>query len=209
MRKFVLLTLLSTLFSVFFIAPAFAQTQSGSLREKRQDLRENVQQKRENLREQVQQRKKEFRKQLQTIRDQKKRAAVERINTKIANINKRRTDRMEKTLAKLRGILERISQKAEQAKTNGKDTTTVDVAITQAQTALSTTEATVNTQAAKQYTIQIESEEKLRSTVGTTVGGLQQDLRDTHKTVVDAKQKVQQAAKELAKLRGEKKTDEK
>lgn len=195
MRISVVLAALSIFFSAVLLPTTFAQTQSGTLRE--------------NLREQVQQRKKEFRKQLQTIRDEKKRAAVERINKKIANINKRRSDRMEKTLAKLRGILQRISQKAGQAKANGKDTATVDVAIAQAQTALDTTEAAVNTQAAKQYAIQIESEEKLRSTVGATVSGLQQDLRDAHKTVVDAKQKVQQAAKELAKLRGEKKIDEK
>lgn len=183
------------LFLIVCVPIALAKTDSARPRER-------FREKRTELREQ-------FKERLQTIRDEKKRAVADRINTKIENINTRRTDRMKETIGKLRNILERISQKAGQAKANGKDTTTVDVAIAQAQTALSTTEAAVNTQTAKQYTIQIESEEKLRSTVGTTVSGLQQDLRDAHKTVVDAKQKVQQAAKELAKLRGEKKTDEK
>lgn len=190
------------LFFLIVTPIAFAQTDSARTQER---FREN----RTELREQFKEQREELRKRLKNIRDKKKRTVVLRIQDKLTAVNKRRTDRMEKTLAKLRGILERISQKAGQAKANGKDTATVDVAIAQAQTALSTTEAAVNTQAAKQYTIQIESEEKLRSTVGTTVSGLQQDLRDTHKTVVDAKQKVQQAAKELAKLRGEKKIDEK
>lgn len=182
----------ATIFLLFLTFTPFqrstAQTRSGELKrerqEKRQEVRENLQERRKELQE-------EFKTRLQTIRDERKRAVVDRINTKIVNINKRRTDRMKETIRKLRNILERINQKAQNAK------------VVQAQAQLRSAEEAVNAQATKQYVIEIGSEQTLKATVGSVVSQLTSDLRATHKAVIEAKQQVQAAARELAKLRKE------
>lgn len=162
--------------------------------------KETSQNRAQNRKDVVAQRKEEFKTRVQAIKDQKKKAAVERINTKIVNQNKAVTNRLSAVLTKLQSVLDRISQKAQDAKAAGKNTAALSTAISNAQTALDAAKAAVSNQAAKEYTLSIANEGTLRSTVGTTVSGFRKDLRDVHKTVVDAKQAVQNALSELAKV---------
>lgn len=145
----------------------------------------------------------EFKEKLQEIKNEKKRALVERIDTKISSVNTNRTTQMSTVLEKLNSILSRLIEKVNTAKTaGGNETTLAEVAITQAQSALSTAKASVASQASKQYDIQVSSEEGvLRTNVGSTVSQFEKDLRTTHKTVVDAKQALMSVIKELSKLK--------
>lgn len=148
----------------------------------------------------VQQKREEFKTRLQTIRNEKKKAAVERIDIKIANMNEAQTIRFTSILVKLQSILDRVSQKASEAKANGKDTTALDSSITTAQAVIDSAKTAVSAQAAKAYSIQISDEATLRNSVGATTSQFRKDLRDVHKAVVDAKQAVQNAVGELAKV---------
>lgn len=150
--------------------------------------------------EAAQQKKEEFKTRLQTIRDERKKATVERIDTKIANMNKNHTERFVTVLNKLQSVLDRVSQKTAQARTNDKDTTSAEAAIASAQAAIEAANAAVSAQAAKSYAIQISNEATLRNSVGTTTSQFRKDLKDVHKTVVEAKQAVQKALSELAKV---------
>lgn len=154
----------------------------------------------QNRKDVVAQRKEEFKTRLQTIRNERKKAAVERIDTKIANTNEVHTVRFTSILVKLQSILDRVSQKASEAKANGKDTTALDSSIVSAQAAIDSAKTAVSAQAAKTYAIQISDEATLRNSVGTTTSQFKKDLRDVHKAVVEAKQAVQKAISELAKI---------
>lgn len=164
------------------------------------DAQNSPQNRVQNRIEDAAQKRQEMKKRLEVIRNEKKKAAVERIDTKISNMNKNHTDRFSAVLDKLQSILDRVSQKTSEVKANGKDTTALDSSIVSAQTAIDSAKAAVSAQAAKTYSIQISDEATLRNSVGTTVSQFRKDLRDVHKTVVEAKQAVQKAIRELAKI---------
>lgn len=145
----------------------------------------------------------EFREKLQTIRDQKKQVLVQRIDTKFSTINQKRTDRWVEVLEKLSSISARLDQKIASEEAAGKDVSTAQSALESANDAIATAQSTVSSQAGKEYTIEITSETGLKLAVGKVMSQLQTDLRATHKTVVDAKQAVMKAAREVKKLKGQ------
>lgn len=187
--KFLALLILITL---TLVAPSVLFAQNP-----RQD---RVQERVQNRRENAAQKRQEMKKRLEVIRDEKKKVAVERIDTKIVNMNKNHTERFMAVLDKLQSILNRVSQKASEVKANGKDTAVLDSSIVSAQAAIDSAKAAVLAQATKTYAIQISDEATLRNSVGTTVSQFRKDLRDVHKTVVEAKQSVQKAVSELARI---------
>ena len=123
----------------------------------------------------------EFLQKKETIQDAKKKAIVERIDLKIANINKKRTDQMTEHLKKMLTILGKLQDR-------GIDTAAAQTVITAAQTA-------VNSQAAKEYVLTISTENKLKADVGGTVKQLEQDLKTVNKLVIAAKQSIADAIK--------------
>lgn len=195
--------LLSTLLCLFSSASyAYGLTYPSEVRPTKINAFEIKKEARAAIKEEIQAdmtaRKEAFREKLAEIKDENKRIVVERINDKIANINERRTTHMTTVLEKLEGILARIKERTATAAANGKDVTNVNSAIDAAQRAIDAAKQAVNDQKAKEYVVSIETEETLRTTVGSTVSQLQADLRATHKLVVDAKQAVMQAARLLA-----------
>lgn len=180
------------------------------IREKREMIIKNREESRTILkdkREELKDKKEEFREKLQTIRDEKKRAMVERIDEKISRMNNTHTARFSKTLEKLEMILNRITEHGQNLKSKGIDTLKLDSAVASAKTAINAAKVAVESQSAKTYTIDVASENRLKTTVGSIVSMFRKDLRDVHKTVVDAKQAVQSAEMELAKVRGEHKEE--
>lgn len=125
----------------------------------------------------------EFKTKLQTIKDQKKQALVERIDAKIAEVNKNQTTRFLEVLVNLQGFLDKIKQSTTSA--------TVVADITAAQTAIDTAKTAVDTQAAKNYTAAITDETTLKLNVGATVSQFRLDLVAVYRLVIDAKQAVQ------------------
>jgi hypothetical protein len=142
----------------------------------RQQIKDQVQTKREEVKEIVAARKEEFKAKLQIIRDEKKKALVERIDAKLANVNLKHTDRFTQVLSNLQTLLDKISP---------------DVNILEAQAAIDAAQMAVENQAAKTYIITISTETALRSDAGAVTSQLRQDLVATHKLVVAAKQAVQ------------------
>ena len=143
-----------------------------------------------------------FQQKLAAIKDAKKKILVQKINDKIADLNKRATNKMSLGLTNISTILTNLDTRAKNMKTAGKDTTAYDAASLKAKNAITTAAAAVSAQAAKTYTVTITTEGALKINVGATVSQFRLDLVAVHKLVVDAKQAVWTAAKELAKLKG-------
>lgn len=178
------------------------------IQEKREMIIKNRQETRTILkdkREELKDKKVEFREKLQIIRDEKKRSMVEGIDEKISRMNSTHTARFSTVLEKLEMVLNKITEKAQIAKSKGVDSSMVDSAIVAAKTAIDAAKATVTAQGLKTYSIEVVSETALKRNVGSVVSMFRKDLKDVHKAVVDAKQAVQKAEMELAKVRGEQK----
>lgn len=171
-------------------------------KDKRMALHDEIKEKRQEAHDRFKKAREQFKERLASITAEKKRIVVERIDTKMTSMNTRRTDHMADVLDKLSGVLARIENKAASASAAGIDTSIVDDAIQAAHDAIAAARAAVTAQAGKDYVITLGDETGIRNAVGQTVSGLQKDLRDTHKLIVDAKQVVMKAAKELAKTVG-------
>lgn len=144
----------------------------------------------------------EFQERLQTISNEVTRRLVERIDTRMASVNQRVTNRFSAVLDKLQSILSRFVGKANLAKVKGIDTKQLDSAIEFAQGSIDDAKVMVASQAANLYVIEIASESALRNNVGSVVSQLRTALRNVHRAVVDAKQAVQKVVMEYAKIRG-------
>lgn len=128
-------------------------------------------------------RQEEFKAKVQTIKDQRKKTILENVNVKLAEVNKRNTDKLSEFLMKLQSVLDKI-------KTIATDPNIV-TSISVAQAAIDTAKAAVVAQAANDYTIQVTSETVLKANANSAISQLRKDLSATHKLVIDAKQAVQ------------------
>ncbi|MBI4089181.1 MAG: hypothetical protein HY424_00560 [Candidatus Levybacteria bacterium] len=189
--------ILLAIFLFFFLTTSVgAQTASNAsdLKQEIQDLREEkkaaVDKIKEDTKAMIQAKRDEFKARLQTIKDQRKKTLLERINTKLENINKKHTTRFSKVLTKMQAILDQITQSTIDGKIL-EDSKIVQVSIDTAKTA-------VASQSAKTYIIEITDELSLRLNAQTEIMQLRQDLVTVHNLVLDTKQKVQKLRVDLA-----------
>lgn len=159
------------------------------------DIKNEVKTKRMEAKEEMKIARDDFKLKLQSISDTRKKNVVERIDTRLNNANQKHTDKMAKNLDTLSSILERVSTKAATLKSEGKDTTAVDAAIVNAQTAITTAQTAVTAQAGKDYILTITDETTLGQTISPVVTQFRTDITAAHQTVIAARLAVTEAAK--------------
>jgi len=201
-----ILTLLVISCQLSVVTPALAQTATSSpqsIRDRLQNLKEERQGKIAEIKDDAKERMDAFKAQIRTIKDTRKQMLTERITDKIATSNARLTNKMDNALGHLTDILNRVKNRSAAFKVEGKDTTALDQAISAAEAAIAAAQAAVDAQSSKEYTATIVDEPTLRNTIGQMVSQFRKDISAVHKLLVDAKQAVQKAISEAAKLRGE------
>lgn len=134
----------------------------------------------------------QFKTKLAQIKDTRKQTLVSRIDSRIAEINIRRTKEMTMSLTKLSAILDRVVAKS--ATITPADS---EDHLSTARAKIATAQAAVTTQQAKQYVISLTTDDALGTVVAATMKTFSTDLKTTHQTVVDAKQAVIEAIKAL------------
>lgn len=189
--------LLVPLFSVFIVGSVFATPPTSW-----QTRREEFQVRKEERMASIAARKQEVKTRIATIRDEKKRAALERIEEKLNKINERRTNHFLKVLERLAEILAKIQFRADRAETNGKNVSSVNTAIATAEAAIDTAETAVNAQADKVYELTVDDETTARNDAGAAIKKLQEDLRATREFIHKARTAVFDALKALTRVVG-------
>ncbi len=149
----------------------------------------------------------EFRTRLSTVRDGKKKAILDRTDKRIVEINANRTGIMTRHLTKIEEILNKIETRAQQVEKRGKDISAVKAAIVTARATILSARSAVATQAAKTYTIDVTTEDKLGAAVSSTRTAFAKDLQAAHQSVVTARKSVRDVLKALANVVGEKLPD--
>lgn len=142
----------------------------------------------------------EFTERVAEISDEAKKNAVERINTALQKINENRTIRWANALDKLSSVLERIKTAVSSLEGNGADTTSINGLITTAEATIASAIVSVETQAEKDYIIEITDETTLGQAVRSVVQQFKQDLKTTLTSVASARDAVRQAARALASI---------
>lgn len=143
----------------------------------------------------------EFKEKMSELKDERKKNIIEKLDTRFAAVNKKATDHFTQVLDRMSAVLAKIKTKAVEAKAAGRrDTATLDADIVIAENLISSAKFEITQQADKEYVITLSTEDKLRMDVGKTASSLHADLRDVHKTVIEAKQAVMKAASDLAQL---------
>lgn len=134
---------------------------------------------------------------IRKMRDARKKQVVERVQTKLGEVNERRTDHFLKVLERLSMVLDKIESRMEKAKAEGKNVASIETAIASARTAISSAESAVNTQKAKTYEITVTDDTTARNDVGAAVKQMQEDLRAVQDAVQAARSAVQNVFKEI------------
>jgi hypothetical protein len=129
----------------------------------------------------IQAKRDEFKANILKIKDQKKKALIERIDAKIAEVNTRITANFTRVLTV---IQEKLSKIQSQDPKVLPDIATV-------QTAIDLAKIAVDKQAANIYTITIGTDLTLKANAGTIVSQFRQDIVAVHELVIDAKQAYQ------------------
>lgn len=151
----------------------------------------------------LQARKETFELKLAEFKDKAKKAKVENIQQRLEEHNTKLTQRATENLAKISELLDRIIEKVQTEKTNGKDTGVVDSAITAAQTAIGAAQDAIAAQAAKSYVVPVTTEASVKSDTVATTKTLMSDAKLMHEAIVSARKAVSSVIRELAKVRGE------
>ena len=174
-----------------------AEQKKAALEEKKNQIKNLAEQKKAS----IEAKRGEIKDKLAAVRDEKKKALIVRIGEKLANINKNRTDHLLKILTRLEEIVKKIETRTAEVKGKGIDTSVVDAAVATAKTSIANAQVAVTAQAAKVYTITVNSETTAKNEVGQFMKGLEADLKTVRDLVKAAQESVMRAAVALKGLR--------
>lgn len=147
-----------------------------------------------------------FREKLATIKDERKQTIAANLDTKINEINKKRTDEMSERLDRLSSILAKISTKEAALKAQGKNTATLELNIAAAQASIDAAKQAVSDQAAKDYVLVITTDPGLKNSASTLIRQFMTDIKAVHAKVVAAQLSVVKIYKDIGLLMGDKVT---
>ncbi len=159
--------------------PAFAIDGTRVATQRKELAQERI----DNIKEKMASREAELKTKLSKFKDQQKARIAERVNTNLNMINKNQTTKMQKNLAKMTTILDKLQTRVAQ----------ITPEITSARSSIATASSAVTAQAAKDYTITVTTESKIRADAMKTRDQLQKDLKATRALVIAAKQSVAKA----------------
>lgn len=130
---------------------------------------------------------------LEKFKDKRKADLAEKINTNLNKINENQTSQMEKHLATMTNILNKLEARVNQAPPDIKDPDQARSAIASAREAIASASSAVSEQAQKDYTITVTSETRVKADAKTQRDKLHQDLTAVRKMVIEAKKAVSNA----------------
>ncbi len=154
-------------------------------------------------REQITIKRQEFKTRALEIRDKNKQEIVKRIDNRITTLNKKHTERFTKLLDKLSSILDRIEVKSTELENEEVNVSEVDVLVQIARDAIEVAQNEVESQASKDYVIELDSESNLGQVVSAAFNEFKDDMavvRDSVKVARDAVHEAAIAIKELIRI---------
>ncbi len=141
-----------------------------------------------------------FKEKLATIKDQTKQARLTNIDSRISEMNQKKTTEMAKHLERFSTVLSKISSRAASLKASGKVTTALDSDIASAQAAIDAAKAAILAQSAKDYVVNVTTEAALKGAASTAIKTFFTDIKAVYDKVIAAQKAVQKAYQTLNQL---------
>ncbi|TSC85313.1 MAG: Uncharacterized protein G01um101416_935 [Microgenomates group bacterium Gr01-1014_16] len=158
-----------------------------TIRAERIQVRTTIQQIRQDTRQMIDQKRTEFKNRLGELRDAKKRAIAEKINTRRCEVIKNRTAAMTRHLQTMTNILARVEEK-------GGD-------VSAARSAIATAQSAVDALANADCGLTISGDDTaLKSEVAQSLKNLRDQIKSVHDPVVAARKATTDAVRALAKV---------
>lgn len=167
--------------------------------EKRDEFRNTVETKRAELKKRIEDERVKLKERLAKIKDERKKALVEKIAKQLNDLNENRVKHFTEFLDKLDKVLDRIISRTDKAAEKA-DVGAVRSGIEAAKAAIVAAREAVKVQAAKTYTVTVTTEDKLKVDVGAARKALHDDLQKVSDAVKLAREKVHDSATTLAKI---------
>lgn len=137
---------------------------------------------------------------LKTIKDERKRNMVKKVNEQFQEINTKKLEHFSNALKQMEEVLLKIKTRAAKASA-GADTSTLNTKIATFETAVTVARAAIVAQSAKIYSIEITTEDNLKNNTGVTRQALQADLKTVFDLVKNAHESLKDIMKELSNVR--------
>lgn len=128
-----------------------------------------------------------FLEKVETIKDEKKKEIVKKIDGSLNTVNANQVKRMKDALDRMQKIAAYLSTEVGKLKTIGKDTTVAEAAINNAQQSILAAQSAVTTQGEKTYAPTLTTDQALQQNVTTEMQALRVDLLATQKLVIAAR----------------------
>jgi len=160
--------------------------------QKRIELQNKIQERKEELRTIREQKREEFQQKLQEIKDARKKKIVENLDRSYTNINNRWTTHFINVLARLTKILDKAKIRAENQK-NSEALNSINDIYSQ----IDKVKTSVEEQAAKTYTIEITSEDKLGEAAKAVHSQLRNDLQALREQIKDIRESIRKIVQTL------------
>lgn len=167
------------------------------IKEKREEIEMTIQKQREEAKEKFEMQREEFKTKILEIKDQRTKEVVERVDGRLNTVNANRTAALTKHLDRMSSILVRIENRVAKKRSDGVDTSAVDKAVVEAQSAIDTAKEAVTSQASKEYIVTITDETKLKIDVKSAFDQFKSDMEATLLTIKQAKEALTAAARLL------------
>jgi len=171
-----------------------------SIEASREEFKQRVETIREQAKQQIEEKRAQLKERLAIVKDEKKKATVERIDGSLDGINARQTKHFSDILGKLEEVLGKVVSRADKAEASGKDVSAVRTAIIESQNQISIAREAVATQAGKTYAIAVTTEEALRDAVEASRQLLRADLTSVQGLVKSAHESLRTVAITLAQI---------
>lgn len=166
--------------------------------QKREEFQQLKEAKREEIKNKAEAARTQLKAKLVKIKDEKKKAIVERVDNRIVELNNNQMDHLSNVLDQLDKVLLKINDRTDAAAAKGRDVTAVRTAIESAKTGIAAARAAIVAQSGKVYTITITTESKLGTDVGKATKLVHADIVGVREKVKTAREAVHKAATTLA-----------
>lgn len=167
------------------------------LEAQKEAFKQSMQQKKEELSEKREALQGDLRTRLDSLKDEKKKDLVLRINEQLARVHDRVLDNLTKSLASIEDVLKRVSVRADVLQGQGRDVSAVRSTIVTAQTAIEKARAAIQEQSGKTYVITFDSENALKNVVGKIRSQMERDLKVVRDFVHKAREAVRASVQAL------------
>lgn len=171
------------------------------IKEERERIRQEIRERKEEASAAAKLKREELKERLTEIKDTRKRLTIQRIDLNLFAVNEKWVNHWNRALTRLSELLVKIQTRTDKAEAAGYDVDNINLAIIDAQSAISDAQNAVNTQVGKTYVIEIEDEGSLGSSVSLVVHQMRDDLKDTREYIVSARDKVKEVLKLLKTIR--------